>query len=273
MTENAIQLPPLDQPFAVDDESISAFQRDGHVLVRGLASPAEISVYGPAIYDAAMRFNTEKRALEDRDTYGKAFLQIMNLWSRDETARRFVTARRFAGVAAALMGVPAVRLYHDQALFKEGGGGYTPLHTDQQFWPVATDNMVTMWMPLVDIADEIGGMRFASGSHRLDRFAGHGISDASEQELQQVIADRGLALAQTPGMKVGDATFHSGWTLHGAPPNPSPTMRSVMTVIYYEDGAKVAPITDFTRMDALQFLPGAEEGQPAATELNPLLYP
>lgn len=272
MSEETLQLPALDQHFSVDKETVSNFQRDGHVLLRGLASADEMGVYGPAIHNVAMRNSTEKRALEDRDTYGKAFLQVMNLWTKDETARRFVTARRFAGVAAALLGVPAVRLYHDQALFKEGGGGYTPLHTDQQFWPLATDNMVTMWMPLVDIPDEVGGMRFATGSHRLDRLAGHGISDASEQELRQVIADRGLTLSQTPGMSAGDATFHYGWTLHGAPPNPSPTMRSVMTVIYYEDGARVAPITDFTRMDAMQFLAGADEGEPAATELNPLLY-
>ncbi len=107
MTENAIEVPALDQPFAVDDATISGFQRDGHVLLRGLASPAEISVYGPAVHEAAMRYNTEKRALEDRDTYGKAFLQVMNLWPRDEAARRFVTARRFAGVAAISSRVPS----------------------------------------------------------------------------------------------------------------------------------------------------------------------
>jgi hypothetical protein len=40
-------------------------------------------------------------------------------------------SRRLAGIAAQLMGVDSVRLYHDQALFKESGGGRTPWHCDQ----------------------------------------------------------------------------------------------------------------------------------------------
>ncbi|GAC1576615.1 MAG: phytanoyl-CoA dioxygenase family protein [Candidatus Dormibacteria bacterium] len=271
MSEQTLNFPALGGRYEVSGEQAAAFQRDGHILLRALASADEIAVYGSAIREAALRRNTETRPLEERDTYGKAFLQIMNLWTHDEIVKRFVTSPRFARVASDLMGVDGVRLYHDQALFKEGGGGYTPLHTDQQFWPLDTENMVTMWMPLVNIPDEIGGLSFASGSHRTERLAGHGISDQSEDDLQEFIRDRGLNLVQTPGMKAGDATFHRGWTLHGAPANPSKDMRAVMTVIYFEDGARIAPITDFTRMDAMQWLPGAQEGEPAATELNPKL--
>jgi len=271
MNEQTLDLPALDSPYEVTSEQAATFQRDGHILLRGVAAPEEVAAYGPAIRQAALRRNTETRPLEERDTYGKAFLQIMNLWTYDEVVKRFVTAPRFAKVAADLMGVTGVRLYHDQALFKEGGGGYTPLHTDQQFWPLDTENVITMWMPLVDIPDEIGGMKFASGSHRRERLAGHGISDKSEEEMQKFIADRDLEVVQSPGMTAGDVTFHYGWTLHGAPANPSKDMRAVMTVIYFEDGARIAPITDFTRMDAMQWLPGAQEGELASTELNPRL--
>lgn len=273
MNEQVASLPALDDEYPLDPGQVEAFQADGHILLRGLASTEEIEAYEPIIRDAAMRFNTETRKLEERDTYGKAFLQVMNLWTKDQPVKRFVTARRFASVAARLMGVKGVRLYHDQALFKEGGGGYTPFHTDQQFWPLETDNMVTMWMPLVDIADDIGGMSFASGSHRGERLSGHGISDRSEEEMQARIKERGLQVARTPGVTRGDATFHYGWTLHQAPANPSPKMREVMTVIYYEDGARLGAVTDMTRMDVTQWLPGAVEGAPAATEINPLLYP
>jgi hypothetical protein len=37
------------------------------------------------------------------------------------------------------------------------------------------------------------------------------------------------------------------WTSHGAPANPSKDMLTVVTVFYFEEGARVAPITDFTR--------------------------
>lgn len=42
---------------------------------------------------------------------------------KSEIIQRFVMARRFAKVAAELMGVDGVRIYHDQALFKEPSGG------------------------------------------------------------------------------------------------------------------------------------------------------
>ena len=90
-----------------------------------------MDAYRPVILDAADRYNTEKRKMEDRDTYGKAFLQIMNLWEVDEAVRKFTLAKRLAQIAADLMGVKNVRLYHDQALFKEAGGGHTPWHQDQ----------------------------------------------------------------------------------------------------------------------------------------------
>ncbi|MEJ7661127.1 MAG: phytanoyl-CoA dioxygenase family protein [Hymenobacter sp.] len=90
----------------------------------------------------------------------------MNLWRADEGVRRFVLARRFARLAADLLGVENVRIYHDQALFKEPGGGPTPWHQDQYYWPVDTTNTITMWMPLVDIDVAMGMLTFASGSHR-----------------------------------------------------------------------------------------------------------
>ena len=106
-------------------------------MVRGLASPDEVAAYRPAVLQAAPRSRYDHRPLEERDTYGKAFVQMPNVWQQDEQVRRFVFARRFASAAASVLGVPSVRLYHDQALFKEPGGGQTPWHQDQFYWPSA----------------------------------------------------------------------------------------------------------------------------------------
>ena len=129
----------FDDAFDLDASLGEAFRRDGHVCVRGLASAAEVAAVLPAVESAAARRTTGVAPLEERDTYGKAFLQAMNLWRLDDTVRAFVFGRRFAGVAAALLGVPGVRLYHDQALIKEAGGGHTPWHQDQTYWPLDTD--------------------------------------------------------------------------------------------------------------------------------------
>jgi len=74
-------------------------------------------------------------------------------------------------------------------------------------------------------------------------------------------------------MRAGDATFHSGWTLHGAPANETTTMRSVMTIIYFADGARVGPIdTPMRRDDNEKWLQSLPTGALAASELNPLLW-
>ena len=73
-------------------------------------------------------------------------------------------SRRFARPPPTL-GVEGVRLYHDQGLVKEPGGGDTPWHQDRYYWPLDTERTVTLWMPLVDVPAEIGTMTFARGTH------------------------------------------------------------------------------------------------------------
>src|SRR5579862_7715517 len=131
-----LELPPLDLPYPVAAEDISEFSQNGWVLLRGVCTPEEARVHGDMIREVALAHNRETRPLEERDTYGRAFLQITNLWRLDPRAAQFTLAHRFASAAAQLLGVPRVRLYHDQALFKEPGGGHTPWHQDGHYWPV-----------------------------------------------------------------------------------------------------------------------------------------
>ena len=142
-------------------KQVAEFQRNGHILLRSIASSDEVAAYRSVILTARERFGAERTPLENRDTYGKAFLKGMNLWPRDEGVRRFVLAARFAKIAADLLGVEGVRVYHDQALLKEPGGGITPWHQDQHYWPLDTDNTITMWMPLVDVSPGMGAMRLS----------------------------------------------------------------------------------------------------------------
>lgn len=264
---------PLSDERPIGAELRAAFDRDGHTVVRGLMSADELAVYGPAIERAAQQHAWEKRPLEERDTYGKAFLQVPNLWEHDPVVREFVMARRFASVAAQLLGVEGVRLYHDQALFKEPGGGHTPWHQDQHYWPLDTDRTITMWMPLVDVPAEIGGMTFADGSHRLGDLGRWEIGDDSEAHFDDEVRTRGLSLTHHGPFTAGDATFHAGWTLHRAPANPTSTMRSVMTIIYFADGARVSePDHDHRKLDLVLWLRGRQPGDVADGDANPLLY-
>src|SRR5258706_7649977 len=137
------ELPLLNDVFTIPRDQIQSFQENGHVLIKNILAKEEMDLYRPVINKAAYKYNNEKRKLEERDTYGKAFLQIMNLWEVDETVKKFTLAKRFASIAAQLLGVEKVRLYHDQALYKESGGGQTPWHQDQFYWPLDTNKTVT----------------------------------------------------------------------------------------------------------------------------------
>lgn len=263
----------LAEKYALSDEQRSGFTADGHILLRSALSPDEITTYQPVIETASKRLNIETRSLSQRDTYGKAFLQITNLWTHDAVVREFVFARKFAQIAADLLGVKKVRLYHDQALIKEPGGGRTPWHQDQYYWPLDTDRTVTMWMPLVDIDEAMGMLTFASGSHKRGAVRSIEISDESEEVYNAYILENGFTITKADSMKAGDATFHLGWTIHSAGANRSETnMRQVMTIIYFADGTRVTvPQNEDQAADLETWLGDRSPGEMAAGRLNPVL--
>lgn len=272
MAISASKLPPLDNFKNLSAENINEFQDKGHTLVKNILSEQEIAAYRPVIVNAAERYNTEKRNLEDRDTYGKAFLQIMNLWQVDEAVKKFVLAKRMAKIAAELMGVKNVRLYHDQALFKEPGGGPTPWHQDQYYWPIDTNNTITMWMPLVDIDVDMGMLTFASGSFKNGSIFNHEISDESETAFDKYVKDNTFNISRAETMKAGDATWHRGFTIHQAPGNKSNKLREVMTIIYMADGARVTPYKNSQqKTDHHKWLMDTPFGELINSDLNPLL--
>jgi hypothetical protein len=98
----------LADPHVMPDEAITSVRDKGHAVVRGLASAEEIAAFRPAIEAAVMRHADNQAPLEERGTYGKAFLQVTNIWQVDDVVKEFVFAPRFAKAAADLLGVPGV---------------------------------------------------------------------------------------------------------------------------------------------------------------------
>jgi ectoine hydroxylase-related dioxygenase (phytanoyl-CoA dioxygenase family) len=262
----------LEKPYDLAGESVESYRRCGHVLLREVADESVLGTYRPRITDYVKRKTADAAPLEERDAYHKSFLQVANLWEEDAAVRPFVVAQRFARIAAELMGVPAVRLYHDQALFKEPGGSATSWHQDQYYWPLDTDNCITMWMPLVDVPVEMGVLTFASGSHAGGLLLSAAISEESDAGLDDIVRQKRFPI-EFAAMKAGDATFHSGWTVHRAPPNHTSMMREVMTVIYFADGARlVEPDNPHRPADLARWFPNQKPGELAGGPLTPIVY-
>ena len=154
----------LDRPYAVSGAEIDAFRRDGFVRLKQFFAADELDHYSAEITRLTMALNRQTRPLAERSTYGKAFVQITNLWEHGGAAREFVFGKRLARIAATLLEVQGVRLYHDQALYKEAGGGFTPAHADQYYWPLDTDRSITAWVPLQAVPAEMGPIVIMPGA-------------------------------------------------------------------------------------------------------------
>ena len=112
----------LQEPFTLSPEQIKFFKKNGFIKLKNVLSPETIAYLNKTISNEVQRLNTQLLPLEERDTYGKAFLQIMNIWTKSEPVKEIVFSKRLAKIATELLGVEGVRLYHDQALYKEPGG-------------------------------------------------------------------------------------------------------------------------------------------------------
>jgi ectoine hydroxylase-related dioxygenase (phytanoyl-CoA dioxygenase family) len=262
----------LDTAYPLDPVEIDRFDEQGFVRLPAVLSPDTIAAYEPEITSKVIELNVQHLPLADRDTYGKAFLQVVNLWEHSERVRELVFSRRLARIAAELLRVDGVRLYHDQALYKESGGGITPWHADQYYWPLATDRCVTVWVPLQTTPDEMGPLSFAAGSHRFSYGRDLEISDDSERRISAVMAEQGFATVAEP-YALGEVSYHLGWTFHRASPNRTSIPRRVMTIIYVDADITVAePVNDSQRNDLAAWMPGTSVGETPRSARNPVLW-
>ena len=163
-------------------------------------------------------------------------------------------------------------MYHDQALFKEDNGGYTPWHADQYYWPLSSDKTITAWIPLQKIGMEMGPLEFSAGSQVISDGRALAISDESEKEIEKRLRVTDFKKISEP-FDLGEVSFHSGWVFHRAGPNTTKETRKVMTVIYMDkDMLLEAPSNDGQLNDWNTWCPGVKIGQVIDSKLNPILY-
>jgi len=264
---------PVLEDMQLSEDLTRSYARNGHVCVKGVAPASTLDLIGEPLRGAVRKVMETKDPQGRVEQYGGMFQQVTNVWRLDPVLREFILARRFAKAAADLMGVSGVRLYHDQALFKPRGGKPTPWHQDQIYWPLDTEHTITMWMPLVPVDESTGTMKFVDGSHKRGSLLDAAIGEEAESYFERWVAE-GNRPVSSYALEPGDATFHAGWTVHKAFPNTGDRMREVITIIYYADGTRImTPDSKYRQVDMEVFHPGQKPGEPAASELNPLVFP
>ncbi|WP_396152018.1 phytanoyl-CoA dioxygenase family protein [Flavobacterium sp.] len=273
-----MQTPPksiiefLEEPYTLKQEQIDFYQKNRFIKLKDVLNAETLHFFNAAITSQVNAMNQEHTALEERTTYGKAFLQLFNLWTENPIVKELIFSKRIAKIASDLMQVDGVRLYHDQALFKEGGGGITPWHADQYYWPLETDKTVTAWIPLQATPLEMGPLEFSAGSHTIVEGRELEIGDESEEIIQKKLRVTDFKHV-IEAFDLGEISFHSGWVFHRAGANITNEMRKVMTIIYMDkDMILKKPENKNQLHDWETWCPGAVVGEVINSPINPVLY-
>ncbi len=258
--------------YPLDDSQISSYRRDGFVKLKDVLSDEVLANYRDAITQEVDKAKRKRAAPDNPTTYDKAFVQVTNLWRQSETVAELVMSPRMARIATELMGTNGVRLYHDQALFKQSSGGHTPWHADQYYWPLANSNTVTAWIPLQQTDLEMGPLEFSTGSHTLEKYRDLEISDESEKQIGEMLSNRDDQ-HRISSFEIGEVSFHNGWLFHRAGPNRSGKERKVFCIIYMDADMRLAePANKAQELDRRVWCPGVEVGEVINSELNPIVY-
>ena len=167
---------------------------------------------------------------------------IVNAWWVNAAIREVANGPAIASIASRLLDAAAVRLLHDQVIYKPGLGsdgrldpaGNVGWHQDAAHWtrgrldlPKSTI-FTSAWIALQDTDLANGCMRFIVGSHKW------GLIEDAHSFVNKDLD--GLAEKYSHGsnrewhekpcvLKAGQVNFHSGLMFHGSGPNRTDTPR------------------------------------------------
>ncbi|NEQ07042.1 MAG: phytanoyl-CoA dioxygenase family protein [Moorea sp. SIO4E2] len=263
---------------------LEQYRRDGHLVVPQVLLPTEVIAARPALMATANR-EREKLSNYERSVGASGSQFIYDLREIDPVVWQFIASPRLAQVAAELLETDRIRILHYNCFFKPAGGRGTAWHQDYLYIPLEAEKLITAWVPLVNLTAEMGLLTLASGSHRCKTADLATANQYSQGDLEQMLSEQGLQLTTVGNLAVGDVSFHSSLTLHGAPPNRSHQMRAVVAVSYYADEARIQDPEDYQlnspgtlqsiayRQHFLrEYFPHLKPGDLAHTSDHPIVY-
>jgi ectoine hydroxylase-related dioxygenase (phytanoyl-CoA dioxygenase family) len=220
----------------LDEELVRRFERDGFVVVPDLLTSEELDRYEAAVTAGVAHRNAgDDTPLEQKSRYQQSFIQCMNLWEDHLDVRPLTFHPKLGQAAAELLRVPAIRLWHDQALYKVPGGRPTDAHQDHPYWPILETSSVTAWIPFVSSTAANGAMSYVPGTHAigLRKFVNIFFGEPEDILSDPEVAGIEPVLVEVPR---GSVAFHHGLTVHLANANTTDVARAVHTIIYFPDG-------------------------------------
>ena len=159
-------------------------------------------------------------------------LQVINVHKADQSFRRVATERRLGQLVATLAGwEDGARLAQDQVWAKPPGAAPLVFHRDSPYFMFDPPDVVTVWLALDDMDEELGPLEYVRGSHRwgdgrvgsakhfFQTNGGHSLLHSAAE--REGIAPDDLDFVSMAGLEAGGISIHDGRTWHGSSKNRS----------------------------------------------------
>eukprot|EP01063_Lacrimia_lanifica_P041269 TRINITY_DN9590_c0_g1_i1.p1 TRINITY_DN9590_c0_g1~~TRINITY_DN9590_c0_g1_i1.p1 ORF type:complete len:312 (+),score=95.14 TRINITY_DN9590_c0_g1_i1:120-1055(+) len=188
------------------------------------------------------------------NTQNVKVLQLINVHHGDKAFREVVTSPALGAAVAKLAGWESgARVAQDQVWAKPPGSAPLVFHRDSPYFFFAPADVVTVWIALDDMEEELGPLEYVAGSHRWgDTRNGaanvffsrtRGAMDlVHSAAAAEGLAPEDLRVASMRGLAAGGLSIHDGRTWHGSGANRSATRPRRGVGIHFIPGcAKFTP--------------------------------
>ena len=260
----------LARPYNTTNKDITTFQKNGFIKLKNVFTPSVIQALRYEILSLLRKTFTNYYEIKKN-----RFLSLDMMWLKNNLIREFVLSSRIAKICADLLSVTKIRLYHDNALVKESGCGRTPWHYDDHHFPLATNDVITAWIPAQAIPVEMGPLTFAKPLevYKLVKDIKFNEFDTSyDKKINDIFKTKQVSIVEEP-FELGEVSFHHNLSFHTASENKTTQSRIVLANTYFADGARVVNNPTMISGDWKKFIPETNPGEIVSSNLNPICWP
>lgn len=220
------------QRYALTDEQVATYQRDGYLHLRGVFGPEDAAQLRRESHDLmerlARRQSIDATWQSARATTMQADTRLLhchNAQFQSAAFSRLIVDPRLVDPVADLIG-PNVQLHHTKLFVKppEKGSPF-PLHQDHPFFPHERHTMLAAIIHFDDAPIQKGCVRVVPGSH-LEGPLEHDPTGSFHLPLDRYPVEEATPLEA----EAGDVLLFSYLTIHGSGVNESAEARTTLLV-------------------------------------------
>ena len=224
---------------------VAAFARDGFVGPIDVLTATEVVAVRNAVADVIFHLDRHRAQLYEveqafTERPGEVVCHFLGGWRVHPVLRELVFDPRVTRPCAQLLGVTALRFWHDQVFAKPPHHpGVVPWHQDYSYWTrTAPPCHITLNLMLDDADEQNGCLQFVPGSHRwglLPKLPFDAPLEAIRAQLPAGAKWNPVAVS----VRAGQATIHHSHTLHGSDCNRSERWRRAAVCNYMGPDVRV----------------------------------